>query len=184
MDHNPFAVSDNPINNILMPNVPQDIPGAFEMPPAMASQSPFAEELDWDLISRNLMLDRPLKLYIPDKEKYTDWEFRIINSIPSEIAAAKNRGFREVTDEKLAGLFTDLTAGTDAHGKAYRPILMARPRRIGEIARKHNRAKLAQIYAGMDPRNKQFNSKYADGVDKKDGTFLSRGGDHWRIRTG
>ena len=61
-------------------------------------------------IIKNLTLDRPLKLFIPNKEKYPDWEFRIINSIPSEIADANNKGFKEVTSPEITQLFQDLVA--------------------------------------------------------------------------
>ena len=48
----------------------------------------------------------------------------------------------------------------DKTGKIMRPILMARPKQIGEIIAKRNRQALKDLYAGMDPTTKQFNSKY------------------------
>src|SRR5260370_268965 len=94
---NPFAgLAPN-----LVPNPPADIPEASGAGNAMARQSPFLEALDVDAIIANLTLDRPLKLFIPNREKYPDWEFRIINSIPAEMADAHNKGFREITDPEM-----------------------------------------------------------------------------------
>lgn len=170
------------VPDFLKPNPPGEIPAATEAGDAMAGQSPFREALDADDIIRNLTLDRPLKLFIPNKEKYPDYEFRIINSIPGEIADAHNKGFREVTDPEIVGLFSDLVAGTDKDGKAFRPILCARPKKVGEHVRRQYRIKLQSLYAGMDPQNKEFNSKYAAKVDAKDGTHGSFTGAGWRIR--
>jgi hypothetical protein len=168
----------------LIPHPPAEIPEAPGVPNAAASASPFSEALDVDEIIKNLTLDRPLSLYIPNRQNYPDWEFHIINSIPKEIADAKNKGFREITDPDMVMLFKDLVAGTDKEGKVYRPMLMARPKKIGEIVRKRQRQQLASLYAGMDPKNKDVSGKYTSPVDARDGTFLSRGGDGWRIRTG
>lgn len=166
----------------LVPNPPGEIPEAPGARDATAGISPFSEALDVDAIIANLTLDRPLKLFIPNRERYPDWEFRIINSIPGEIADAHNKGFKEVTDPDIVGLFRDLVAGTDKDGKAFRPILCARPKKVGEHVRKRHRMQLASLYAGMDPRNKEFNSKFAIKVDAKDGTLGSFTGDGWRIR--
>ncbi len=168
----------------LIPNPPADIPEAPGAGNATAALSPFSEALDVDAIIAQLSLDRPLKLYIPDREQYPEWEFRIINSIASEIADAKNKGFREITDQKMVGLFSELVAGTDKDGKAFRPLLFARPKKVGEIVRKRQRAQLQSLYAGMDPANKELGGKYTSNVDKKDGTFLERQGAPWRIRVG
>lgn len=165
----------------LIPNPPADIPGAPE-PGDAVQASPFVEALDADTIIKNLVLDRPLKLYIPNKDKFPDWEFRIINSIPHEIAAAHNKGFREVTDPELCKLFTDLVAGTDDQGKAFRPILCARPKKVGDHVRKQALLQLRSLYAGMDPANKEFNSKYAKKVGENDGTYGAFEGAGWRIR--
>lgn len=149
----------------------------------MASASPFKEALNVDEIIKNLTLDRPLKLFIPNKEKYPEYEFRIINSIPAEIADAHNKGWKEVTDPELTKLFVELVAGTDKDGKAFRPILCSRPKKVGDYIRKRNRIQLASLYAGMDPTNKEFNSKYAERVDEKG---LSKGqfsGAGFRIRS-
>jgi hypothetical protein len=175
---NPFAgLPDN-----LRPNPPADMPEAPSAGDAMAGMSPFSEALDADQIIKNLMLDRPLKLYIPHREKYPDWEFRIINSIPGEIADAHNKGFKEITDPTMTELFTDLVAGTDKNGKAFRPMLMARPKKVGEHIRKKLRGQLQSLYAGMDPSNKAFDSKYAENAGREGGTRGQFTGANWKIR--
>lgn len=177
--------TNNPFDGLpdaLKPNPPGEVPGALSARDPMTGQSPFTEPLDVDQIIANLTLDRPLKLFIPNREKYPDWEFRIINSIPGEIAAAHNKGFKEVTDPEIVGLFKDLVAGTDKEGKAFRPILTARPKKVGEHVRKLQRMQLRSLYAGMDPKNKELGGKYTSNVDAKDGTFLQREGTPWRIR--
>lgn len=175
---NPFTG----LNPALVPHPPADVPEAPGAGNAMASMSPFSEPLDVDKIIENLTLDRPLKLFIPNRERYPDFEFRIINSIPGEIADAHNKGFKEVTDDKIVGLFRDLVAGTDKDGKAFRPILCARPKKVGDVVRKRQRMQLQSLYAGMDPQNKEFNSKYAAKVDARDGTQGNFTGAGWRIR--
>ena len=72
----------------LIPNPPGEIPQAPGAGDAMARLSPFSEPQDVDAIIANLMLDRPLKLFIPNRDRYPEWGFRIINSIPQEIADA------------------------------------------------------------------------------------------------
>lgn len=183
MNDSPFNFQDGIAPN-LKPNPPGEIPTVFEAGDAMESASPFSEPQDVDAIIAGLTLDRPLKLFIPNKEKFPDWEFRIINSIASEIADAHNKGFKEVTDPKFAELFRELVAGTDKDGKAFRPILCARPKAVGEHVRRRNRMQLQSLYAGMDPRNKEFNSKYAEKVDSAAGTKGSFEGAAWRIRAG
>lgn len=168
--------------DFLKPNPPAALPEAPGAGNAMAGQSPFSEALDADQIIANLTLDRPLKLFIPNREKFPDWEFRIINSIPGEIADAHNKGFKEVTDPDIVGLFRDLVAGTDKDGKAFRPILCARPKAVGEHVRKRHRMQLASLYAGMDPANKELNGKYTANVDAKDGTKGQFSGPGFRIR--
>lgn len=166
----------------LTPNPPSDIPEAPGAGDAVNSLSPFSEAQDVDAIIKMLTLDRPLKLQIPNRHRYPDYEFHIINSVPQEIADAHNKGWREVTDPELSGLFTDLVAGTDKTGKAFRPMLMARPRQVGELVRKRNRSQLASLYAGMDPSNKDMSGKYTKNVDAKDGTQADFRGPTWRIR--
>jgi len=166
----------------LIPNPPPAMPEAPGPGDATASLSPFNEPQNIDSIMAQLMLDRPLKLYIPDKEKYPGWEFRIINSIPQEIADAHNKGFRQVTDPELSKLFDDLVAGTDKTGKAFRPLLFARAKAIGDHIRKRNRQMLQSLYAGMDPRNKDMSGKYTSSVGDKDGTKGQFSGPGFRIR--
>lgn len=177
---NPFAPG---IPDALTPNPPGEMPEP-QGPQETVTASPFTEALDVDAIIKNLTLDRPLKLFIPNRQNYPDWEFRIINSIPAEIADAHNKGWREVTDEKLASLFTDLVAGTSKEGKAFRPILCARPKKVGDEVRKRQRLQLRSLYAGMDPANKEMNGKYTANVDAKDGTKGQFSGAAFRIRTG
>lgn len=178
-DHNPFQPGISPH---LIPNPPGEIPEPQEAGNAAAGMSPFSEPQDVDQIIQNLTLDRPLKLFIPNRDKMPDWEFRIINSIPGEIADAHNKGFKEVTDPEMVKLFRDLVAGTDKDGKAFRPILVARPKKVGDHIRKQQRMQLRSLYAGMDPRNKEFNSKYADTVGAADGTKGSFTGAGWDIK--
>jgi hypothetical protein len=177
----------NPFEGVpdaLKPNPPPGVPEPQTAGDAMASASPFKEALDIDEIIKNLTLDRPLKLFIPHKEKYPQYEFRIINSIPHEIADAHNKGFREVTDPEMSALFRDLVAGTDKEGKAFRPILVARPKAVGDHIRKRYRIQLASLYAGMDPSNKDLAGKYTSNVDAKDGTKGAFTGAGFRIKTG
>lgn len=166
----------------LKPSVVQisatEAPGIGDATP----QSPFAEPLDSEQIIKNLVLDRPLKLYIPNRNKYPGYEFRIINSIPSEIADAHNKGWKQVTQPELVGLFENLVAGTDKEGKMYRPILMGRPKEVGEHIRRQSRKQLASLYAGMDPKNKDLSGKYTKNVGDRDGTFAQFEGPNWRIR--
>lgn len=182
MTDNPFQPGIPGISPHLIPNPPGEIPEAQEAGNAAAGMSPFSEPQDVDQIIKNLTLDRPLKLYIPNRDKYPDWEFRIINSIPGEIADAHNKGFKEVTSPETVELFRDLVAGTDKDGKAFRPILVARPKKVGDHVRKQQRMQLRSLYAGMDPSNKEFNSKYADKVDAQAGTKGSFTGAAWNIR--
>lgn len=169
----------------LVPNPPGEIPEAPGAGDAMASASPFTEALDIDQIIANLVLDRPLKLFIPDsiKKRFSQFEFRIINSMPGEIADAHNKGFREVTDPEAAALFTNLVAGTDKEGKAFRPLLFARPKAVGEHVRKRVRKQLQSLYAGMDPKNKEFNGSRVENVtsgpDASKGNFSGAG---WNIK--
>lgn len=186
MNDKPFSDLGNPFQGLpdnLKPHPPAAMPEAPGAGDARASESPFKEALDVDDIIKNLTLDRPLKLFIPQRERFPDYEFRIINSIPNEIAQAHNKGFREVTDQSLTSLFTDLVAGTDKEGKAFRPMLVARPKAVGDHIRKRNRLQLASLYAGMDPANKDLGGKYTENVDAKAGTKGQFTGAGFRIRT-
>jgi len=166
----------------LIPNPPPDMPSAFGPGDAGASMSPFSEPQDVDSIISQLQLDRPLKLYIPDRDRYPQWEFRIINSIPQEIADANNKGFRQVTDPDLVKLFENLCAGTDKEGKAFRPLLFARSTKVGEHVRRRNRMQLQSMYAGMDPRNKDLSGRYTGNVTDRDGTKGDFSGAALRIK--
>lgn len=178
----PFPGVDLGLPEHLKPTPPAAMPEAPSPGDAVKALSPFTEPQDIDSVMSRLTLDRPLKLYIPNRERYTEHDFRIINSIPQEIADAHNRGWQEVTDPELSGLFTDLVAGTDKTGKAFRPILCARSKVVTAHIDKQRRLQLRSLYAGMDPSNKEFGSKYAGKVDEKDGTFLHRSGGPWKIR--
>jgi len=181
MSNSPFPGASGLSPN-LVPNPPPEMPDAPGPGDAAAALSPFNEPQDIDSIMAQLVLDRPLKLYIPHRENYPEWEFRIINSIPQEIADANNKGFRHVTDPELSKLFDDLVAGTDKTGKAFRPLLFARSKVVGEHIRKQHRQKLQSLYAGMDPRNKDLNGKYTGNVDEKDGTKGQFSGAGFQIR--
>jgi len=176
----PFPGTGLPPN--LIPNPPPSIPQAPGPGDALAALSPFSEPQDIDSIIAQLRLNRPLKLYIPDREKYPEWEFRIINSIPQEIADAHNKGFKHVSRPELVELFDNLVAGTDKEGKAFRPLLFARPKAVGDHVRKLNRAQLKSFYDGMDPRNKDMSGRYTGNVDARDGTKAEFGGAALRIR--
>lgn len=176
-------MTDNPFQGLpehLIPNPPSPIPEAPGVGDATATLSPFSEPIDVDAIIKNLVLDRPLKLYIPNKHLYPDFEFRIINSIPREIADAHNKGFKEVTDPELVKLFVDLVAGTDKEGKAFRPILCARPKKVGDHIRKRVRMQLKSLYAGMDPKQKDLNGKYTENAQTESKGLFH--GDGWRIK--
>lgn len=166
----------------LIPNPPGEIPEAPSAGDAMKTLSPFSEAQDVDSIIANLTLDRPLKLYVPKREQYPEWDFRIINSIPQEIADAHNKGWKEITTPELAGLFTDLVAGTDKVGKAFRPILMARPKAVSAHIAKEHRRQLASLYAGMDPANKEIANRYAENAGKEGGSKGQFTGAGFRIR--
>lgn len=179
MTDNPFQSGIAPN---LIPNPPGDIPEAIGARDATARLSPFLEPQDVDSIIANLTLDRPLKLFVPKQDQYPGWQFRVINSIPQEMADAHNKGWREVTDPELVGLFTDLVAGTDKKGAAFRPILMSRPKEVGNHIDKEHRKALHSLYAGMDPANKEFTSKYVDNAGKLGGSAGQFSGQGFRIR--
>lgn len=182
MDPNPFT-SGLPEN--LMPHPPAAMPEPPGPGDAMAALSPFTEPQDVDSIIKQLVLDRPLKLYIPNRDKYKGWEFRIINSSSREIADANNKGFKQVTDPELLSLFDGLVAGTDKEGKTMRPLLCARPTAVGEHVRKQHRMQLKSLYAGLDPRNRDFGAagsrveNVTEGKDRSKGDFTGAG---WRIK--
>jgi hypothetical protein len=146
----------------LIPNPPADMPEAPGAGDAMVSLSPFSKPQDVDSIIASLTLDRPLTLYIPNREKYPNYQFRIINDTPQEMAEAQRKGWMPVDDQELIKLFQDKVSGIDKTGKITRPLLMARSKQIGEIVAKRYRQMLHDLYQGMDPAKKQFNSKYVN----------------------
>jgi len=176
---NPYAgLSEN-----LMPNPPASMPEAptFQSTTAHAS-SPFLQPMDADTIIAQLVLDRPLKLFIPDMHKFPEYEFRIINNTPQELAAAHNFGFRQVDQPEYRALFDNLVSGSDADGKPYKPLLMARPKKVGRIIAERKREKLAAEYAGLDPKYKDLSGKYTKNVVDPNETYFDRSGANWRIK--
>lgn len=168
----------------LVPNPPADIPEAPDINDAAASapDTPEAQEIN-DIIA-GLTLRRELPLYIPERDKYKHKSFHIINDNPQELAAAMRTHWKPCTDPYLKELFEGKVSGVDKTGKIMRPMLMERDIRITQAYEKLQRQQLHDMYAGMDPRNKQFNSKYADteavsnaGITK--GQFSGAG---WRIK--
>jgi len=160
------------------------MPEAPDVGDATASLSDGNGAQDVDSIIAGLTLERPLPLYIPGREKYMDRSFHIINSTPQEMAEAMRFHWKPVTDPQLLALFEGKVSGVDKTGKITTPILMERDARITAAYDRLKRQKLHDMYQGMDPRNKQFNSKYADteavinsGTTK--GQFSGAG---WRIK--
>jgi hypothetical protein len=175
----PTGIAEN-----LIPNPPADIPEAPEFPDATASLSDGSDAQDVDSIIAGLTLNRPLPLYIPNREKHLNKSFHVINDNPQELAEAMRMHWRPVTDPGMLALFEGKVSGVDKTGKIMKPMLMERDIRITHAYDKLKRQKLHDMYAGMDPRNKQFNSKYADteavinsGTTK--GQFSGAG---WRIK--
>lgn len=182
----PFSpfVPTGTLSENLMPNPPADIPEAPAAGDAMAKLSNGNEAQDIDSIIAGLTLERPLPLYIPGRENYPDKSLHIINSTPQEMAEAMRFHWKPVTDPRLLALFEGKVSGVDKTGKITTPILMERDIRITQAYDRLKRQKLHDMYMGMDPRNKQFNSKYADteavinaGTTK--GQFSGAG---WRIK--
>ena len=168
----------------LIPNPPAEMPEAPEANDATASLSDANGAQEVDDIIANLTLNRELPLYIPEREKHPTKSFHIINDTPQELAAAMRLHWKPVTDPHLIALFEGKVSGVDKTGKITRPVLMERDKRITDAYDKLKRQQLHDMYAGMDPRNKQFNSKYADteavinaGTTK--GQFSGAG---WRIK--
>ena len=157
---NPSPFAGLPEN--LIPNPPADMPEAPGASDAMESLSPFSKPQDVNSIIQNLTLDRPLTLYIPNREKYPNFQFRIINDTSQELADAHRKGWQPVDDPELIRLFQDKVSGIDKTGKITRPLLVARSKEIGAIIAKRKRQMLSDLYQGMDPAKKQFNSKYVN----------------------
>jgi hypothetical protein len=179
-----FAPADAGIAPNLKPTPPAAMPEPPGASDAMASLSPFKEAQDIDAIIASLTLDRPLPLYIPDREKYPEYQFHIINDTPQEMAHAMRHGWKVVDSPELVALFEGKVSGTDKTGKITKPVLVARPKVIGQHVARQTRMKLAEMYAGMDPRKRSFNSKYADTqtVINNGVTAGNFSGAAWRIR--
>ena len=123
---NPFQNFNAGLAPNLTPSPPQEMPAVPEIPDATERLSPFQEAQDVDSIIHGLSLDRPLPLYIPNREKYKGYQFHIINDTPQEFAAAARRGWRAVDDPALLALFEGKVSGTDKNGIITKPVLMAR----------------------------------------------------------
>lgn len=182
MDPSPFTFG---LPENLMPHPPADMPEVLGPGDPMAAMSPFSEPQDVDSIKAAITLDRPLKMFIPDREKYPNHEFRVINSSPQEIVEAARKGMRPTTEPTLTRLFDNLVAGTDKEGKIMRPVLCAREKPVGEHLRQMIRRQLKSLYAGLDPRNRDFGAagsrveNVTDGKDRSKGDFTGAG---WRIK--
>jgi len=184
---NPFVPSGNMNDGLpenLVPNPPSNIPEVPPMNDAMASMSNGNDAQDVDSIIASLTLNRELPLYIPDRDRYPQKSFHIINDTPQELAAAMRLHWKPCTDLHMLALFEGKVSGVDKTGKITRPLLMERDARITAAYDRLTRQQLHDMYKGMDPRNKQFNSKYADteavinsGTTK--GQFTGQG---WRIK--
>jgi hypothetical protein len=168
----------------LVPNPPSPIPEAPEVNDATAAMAdaPDAQEIN-DIIA-NLTLNRELPLYIPNRDKHPEKSYHIINDNPQELAAAMRIHWKPCTDPHMIALFEGKVSGVDKTGKIMKPVLMERDARITAAYDKLKRQQLHDMYAGLDPRNRQFNSKYADteavinsGTTK--GQFSGAG---WRIK--
>jgi hypothetical protein len=182
----PFSpfVPTGGLSENLVPNPPADIPEAPAVDDAMAALSNGNDAQDIDTIIASLTLNRELPLYIPEREKYPQKSFHIINDTPQELAAAMRIHWKPVTDPHLLALFEGKVSGVDKTGKIMKPMLMERDIRITQAYDKLKRQQLSDMYKGMDPRNKQFNSKYADteAVINSGATKGQFSGAGWRIK--
>jgi hypothetical protein len=179
----PFVPTGGLAEN-LVPNPPADIPEAPEVSDAFASMdnTPEAQEVA-DIIA-NLTLKRELPLYIPDREKYLNKSFHIINDEPQEMAAAMRQYWKPTTDPHMLSLFEGKVSGVNKSGKIMKPVLMERDIRITQAYDKLKRQQLHDMYKAMDPRNRQFNSKYAD-TEAVINQAITKGqftGQGWRIK--
>lgn len=146
----------------LVPTPPADMPEVPSVAAPLEALSPFQQPQDYQSIIDQLSLDRPLPLFIPNRERYKGYQFHIINDTAQEMAAALRRGWRPVDDPELVKLFAEKVSGSDKTGRITRPILMARDKRIGDHEDRLKREKLAEQNKGLHPRNKTFNSKFVD----------------------
>lgn len=168
MENNPFNNLGLPPN--LVPNPPSEMPEA----PGAGNADIFATEIpdaqDYDAIAAGIVHGRQLRLLIPNRDKRPDLEFRVINNLPHEIVEAERKGWRLHTGEDQAQYFQNVHAGTDKTGKAYNALLMSRAKGLGDAIRKHQRKHLQSVYAGMDPRNREFSGKYSENAGREGGS--------------
>jgi hypothetical protein len=146
----------------LVPTPLPDIPAVPEIADPTDALYPFNQPQNVESILQNITIDRPLPLFIPPELKHKRMEYRIINDRPEEFAAAMMRHWQPVDKAELLKLFEGRVSGSDKTGRLMKPILMARDARIGEAEMKLKRQKLAEQNAGLDPKNRTFNSKYVD----------------------
>lgn len=152
----PAWASSGGIAPNLIPTPPAAMPKPFAPGNAMASLSPFVKPQDVQQIIMQLSLDRPLPLHIPDREKYPEYQFRVINDTPQEIAAAMRAGWQPADYPELVKQFEGKVSGSTKEGKLTRPILMARHKQIGEAHAQLVRRKLYEQNQGLDPKNRVF----------------------------
>lgn len=180
----PFVPTGTGLPENLTPHPPADMPEIPGPGDAMAALSPFAEPLDEEQIIASLDLRRPLPLYVPHRDRYPQHDFHIINDQPQEYAKASRQGWSVADQHDLKNAFEGKVSGTDRTGKIMKPVLMGRSKKITEILEKRERQQLHDMYQSMDPRNKQFNSKYAD-TEAVINSGTTRGqfsGAGWRIK--
>ena len=146
----------------LIPTPLPPIPEVPEIPNPSDVLYPFNQPQNVEGILQHITIERPLPLYIPPELKHRMMEYRIINSRPKEIADAMRRWWQPVDKAELVKLFEGRVSGSDEEGRIMRPFLMARDARIGLAEAKLKRQKLAEQNAALDPKNRQFNSKYVD----------------------
>ncbi|MBR0712690.1 hypothetical protein [Bradyrhizobium liaoningense] len=174
----------------LAPNLIPTPPASMPEPPgvgdAMQALSPFSKVQDIDSIISGLTLNRELKLFIPQdiKERFSQYEFRVINDTPTEIAHAKRQYFEVVDDPEAVALFSGLVSGSTKDGRITKPVLVARDKRVGKKLANLKRQALQQQYAAMDPKNRSFNSAHAEtqSVVNAGVTSGKFSGDFWRIK--
>jgi len=163
----------------LPPNLVPTPPAAMpEAPGVPETRSPFVKPLDASTIIDNLSLDRELVLFIPNRDKYPQHEFRIINDTPQEYADAARKGFQPVDDPELVRLFEGKVSGTDKTGKVTKPVLVARPLAVGDAVRKQIAQRVDNLKSSMDPKRRKLNvgdaEKYASIVDSLSNFSIDR----------
>lgn len=148
----------------LIPTPPAAMPMPWETPSPAQILSPFSKPQDAASVIKQLSIDRPLPLFIPNRHLYPEHEFRIINDTSQEYAVAHRRGFQPVDDPNLKELFDGKVSGSDKTGRLTKPVLMARDRRIGLEELKLKRMRIDELNRGLDPTQRMFNSSKAENV--------------------